>query len=36
MKENEEVKNRFMELYNKYLEILDLDELKKEYNRIIK
>ena len=36
MKENEEVKKRFMELYNKYLEILDLDELKNEYNRIMK
>lgn len=36
MKENEEVKKRFMELYNRYSDILDLDELKNEYNRIMK
>lgn len=36
IKENEEVKKRFMELYNKYSDMLDLDELKSEYNKIMK
>ncbi len=36
MEENEEIKKRFIEKYNKYCEIIDLDELKNEYNRIMK
>lgn len=36
IEENEEIKKRFMEKYNKYCEIVNLDELKEEYNRVIK
>lgn len=36
MEENEEIKKRFMEKYNKYCEIIDLNELRNEYNRIMK
>ncbi len=36
IKENDEIKKRFMENYNKYCEIVNLDELKKEYNRVMK
>ena len=36
IEENEDIKKRFMEKYNKYCEIVNLDELKEEYNRVIK
>lgn len=36
IKENDDIKKRFMEKYNKYCEIVNLDELKEEYNRVMK
>lgn len=36
IEENEEIKKRFMEKYNKYCDLIDIEELRSEYSRIMK